>query len=274
MDNIGIIGYKGRLGTEFIRRGYQQVDCDITDSDSIKAALEGKNFNCIVNCAAYSEVDNAEAGRITAYAVNTFGPNNLAKIFPGYIIHLSTDYIFDGISGPYDEGDYAAPINAYGFTKYFGEVGLRLYLERVLIVRTTILYDAGPKPNFVLAVYNQLNSGKVVKAPKSLIGNPTYVAHLVDGIEYCIGRNVTGILNIAGKTLISRFDLAREIARFFNFSPEKVVNSPAWGEAHRPERCGLILDQAKELGVPLYSLWEGLDAFQKSLEGEKVLESA
>jgi len=266
--NIGVIGYKGKLGSELVKLGIEPIDCNITNEDSIKNALEGRNFDGLINCAAYTNVDGAEKDRIQAYAVNSFGPQNIAKAFDGYIIHLSTDYIFDGINGPYREEQFANPISAYGFSKYVGEVGLRPFMDRVLIVRTTILYNE-LRGNFISAVYNELKNGNMVKAPKYLFGNPTHVHHLALGLIACGEMQFKGIMNIAGENILSRYELAREIAIFFEFDPNKVISSVAWGEARRPERAGLVLDKAKRLGVPIFTLWEGLHRFRTELESNR-----
>lgn len=263
---IGVIGIKSRLGQRLIADyKLDPIDCDITSLDSISTALGKEYYDTIINCAAYTDVDGSEKNRLRAYAVNSFGPQNIAKIFNGHLVHISSDYIFDGSDGPYNEDAIAFPISGYGSSKYLGEVSLRPYMERTLIVRTTILYDNGPKSNFVIAVYNQLKEGKTVKVPKTLYGNPTHVAHLADGIMSAITKDTVGILNISGKTRLNRYETAIEIARFFDFDTKKVFDSPAWGEAKRPEQAGFILDRAKKLGIPLYSFWEGLHEMKKSL---------
>jgi dTDP-4-dehydrorhamnose reductase len=264
---IGVIGYKGRIGKALM--SYADcvgIDCDISRIDTIESAVDGQKFDAIINCAAYTNVDGAEKEKLLAYSVNSFGPQNISKVYKGRVVHLSTDYIFDGINGPYSEDYFASPISSYGFSKYMGEVGLRPYADRTLIVRTTVIYDAGSRPNFVLSVLKELRKGNLVKAPKYIIGNPTYTYHLAHGIMACLEKELTGIINIAGLQRISRYQLAREIAMFYNHDPNKVLSSVAWGEARRPERAGLDLTKAKELEIPLYTLWQGLSDMKGELE--------
>src|SRR5258708_18835985 len=147
-------------------------------------------------------------------------------------------------------------------------------MSRVLIIRTTILYDDSPKANFISSVYNQLKDGKQVRVPKSIIGNPTNTDHLAIGILDAINKDITGILNISGKTRMSRYETAIEIARFIDFDKKQVFDSPAWGEAKRPEKCGFILNKAQRLGIPLFSLWEGLHQYKFAIEEEKRIEEA
>lgn len=268
---IGIVGFRGRLGSELLRQlgtKAEGIECDIRDVDSIKAALSGKEYDAIVNCAAYNDIEAAQRNSILAYAINTTGPHNLANVYKGYIIHFSSDYIFDGLSGPYEEDIPATPINSYGFSKYMGEVGLKSSSDRVLIIRTTLLYNADPD-NFVLSVYNKLKDNKYAKVPRELIGNPTYVPHLAHGVIFCLEHKITGIVNISGKSRLSRYQSAREIALMFGFDTTKIVHSFTWGEVKRPQKAGFVLERAKVLGIPLYSYWEGLDALKTELEREK-----
>lgn len=271
-NKIGVIGYKGRLGKTLIDKyGILPIDCDITSQDSIRTALgSDNNWDVIINCAAFTNVDGAEKERIRAYAVNTFGPKNLATVFDGRIIQLSSDYIFNGEHGPYDEDDIAFPLSAYGFSKYMGEVALRPTMDRTLIIRTTVLYDNGPQSNFILSVLNQLQQKKPVKVPKTIIGNPTHVEHLAEGIMYCIDHEHTGIINIVGTTLFSRYETAIEIARFFDLDTKQIYDSPAWGEAKRPEKAGLKIDKARNWGVPLFSLWEGLHLLKQDINKQTI----
>lgn len=255
-SRIGIIG-KGRLAQKLLAAGCSSIECNITQIDSIRDAIGKEEYSAVINCAAFTDVDAAEKERLLAYNVNSFGPLNIAKVYEGHVIHISSDYIFDGENGPYNEDDVANPLSAYGFSKYWGEVGLRPYMDRVLIVRTTVLFDT-ERPNFVSTVYNQLKADKPVKVPRSIIGNPTHTRHLAEGILKAIENELVGVINISGKTRMSRYDTAVEIARFFDLDTKNVFDGPAWGEARRPEKAGFVLDKAKFDGIPLFSLWEGL----------------
>jgi len=268
---IGVIGSNGRLGSELVNRlsthGYEPINCDITNADSILDAISGKHYDCIVNCAAYTNVDKAEKEEIKALSINGFGPENLARTYLGYIVHISSDYIFDGSDGPYTEEDECNPISAYGRSKHVGEIGLRPYMDRTLVVRTTVLYDNGIKyPNFVTSILSQLKSGKYVTVPKQLLGNPTYIPHLATGLTFAINKGLTGTLNISGRTRMSRYQCAREVAHMFNLDANNVLSGPVFGDAKRPYLAGFILDKAKTLGVPVFSLWEGLEHLRKELE--------
>lgn len=265
-------GIKGRLSGELIRRGYIDLNCDITDENSIIESLDKHSPDLIINSASYTKVDQSEKDRLLAYRVNAFGPNLLAKLFSGKIIQISTDYIFSGKLHDqmgYKEEDVPIPLSGYGNSKFWGEVGLRAFMNRVLIVRTTILYQYNKnKSNFVQAIYEQLKQGKKVKVPE-LYGNPTYIPHLADALESLVNRNIflTGFLHVAGLNNLSRYDLALKVADKFNFDRRLISKGPIYGEAKREQYSGLILDKALKLGIPLYTLESGLRDFK-----QKVLE--
>jgi dTDP-4-dehydrorhamnose reductase len=260
-SKVGIIGYRGTLGSRLTQYGCQGLDCDVTSIASIKNSIDGKNLETIINCSGYTNVDRAEHNIIPAYAINSLGPRNILETFKGRIIHFSTDFIFDGLSGPYSEDDQPNPIQIYGQSKYAGEQ-LISYRPNVLIIRTTILYDTNKKHNFVLSVYNQLLSGTSVRVPDSLFGNPTYVPHLVSGVIFCLENKIEGVLNLVDTTIVSRYELSKYIARVCNFDENLVQKGIAWGDAKRPQNLGLKTEKAEQLGVPLFDLWKGLLEFR------------
>jgi len=260
LSNIGIIGSRGRLGQELVKRGCLPLEFDV-----IKPfAIESNKLDVLVNCVGFTDVDECENQIFKAYKVNAFAPRRLRLAWPKdkLFVHISSDYIFDGINGPYGEDARACPLGTYGFSKWLGEVGLQ-DLENVLIIRTTILYDTGPKNNFVLSVYNDLKNNKSTRAPKILSGSPTYIQHLVDGILNAIEKRINGIINIAGSTVCSRYELALFVSKAFGFDSTLVDDNPTWGIARRPMNAGLRVDKAVSLKIPIYDLYDGLQAFKK-----------
>src|SRR6185503_14866027 len=136
-------------------------------------------------------------------------------------------------------------------------------MSNVLIVRTTILYNfLSSKRNFVKDVFLKMQRGIVVQATKNLFGNPTYIPHLSLGILSAIDKNCRGFLHIVGKDYCSRYDLALKIADTFGFDRSLVSDGPAWGEAKRGQYYGLNTDKAQSLGIPLFTLEEGLKGFK------------
>jgi len=260
---IGVIGYKGRLGSELVFRGCFPIDCDLLDIKSIKDGIEEQSPDVIINCAAFTDVDACEKNIIKAYQINSFAPKTLVSCFDKKFIHISTDFIFDGNKdGGYNEDDIPFPINQYGYSKLFGEIGIKGYHD-LLVVRTTVLYDAkSEKPNFVKSIYNKLKNKETITLPK-LLGSPTYVPHLADGILYCIEKDLIGVINIVGKDILSRYEMGKRICQKFGFNSNLVQSGIAWGDAKRGEKLGLTTKKAESMGVPIYSFDQGLDEFGK-----------
>ena len=262
MAVIGVTGYRGRLGSALVKRGCVPLNLDVTDRISIEGALADIRPDVVINCAAMSDVDGCEDDPVTAYKVNTYGVYNIASKFSGKFVQISTDYIFDGKLGRYKEVDQGNPLCTYGFTKYFAEVGLR-QRKNNLIIRTTILYggNRSKQSDFVTKIYNKLLGGQTAHCPDTAFGNPTYVDHLAEGILNAIQKDLTGIINIAGRDWISRYDLAKMIAKLSGFDSELIFRGDVYGTAQRPLLAGFDLTKARILGIPIYSVEDGLRAW-------------
>lgn len=264
---IYITGYRGNVGKvlvdSFMCKG---VDCDIRSKESIhKAFSNTKSNDVLINCAAITDVDECEIGetRSDALHVNTAGIANLRDEFLGRIIHLSTDFVFDGKHGPYDEKAEPNPINWYGQTKLCGEERLKEFnFTGDTIVRTTVLYG-GHKPDFAIKVLRQLQAGRSIEIPNSIYGNPTHVLHLAKGLMKVVRMtHPPKIINIAGAETISRYEFAVILANTFGYDPEKIIpieNAP--GIAKRPKHAGLKVNLAKKQCIPIFTVLDGVQQF-------------
>ena len=257
---IVITGARGRLGSEFIRRGFAPMDCDISIREEVIGAIDRLEPRTIINCAAYTHVDGAEKPDELdkAYSSNLRGPGVLRQVFDGYLIHISTAYVFDGKSGPYTESDIPHPINSYGWSKLGGEAAVMIK-EPTLIIRTLDLFGPDTKSDFVQQIRDVLSFGKPYALPTNLFGSPTYIPHLAEAILAAENRGLAGILNVTGDLVLSRYEWGRMIAEFFGHDPELIEpTDEVKGIAPRPLRGGLLVDKAKSLGVPIYGPQEGL----------------
>lgn len=257
---IGVTGPKGRLGSELVRRGCIPIYCDVTDQGWLRDTLERAALDVVVHCAAMTEVDACESQPERAARINTLGTWNLAQVFTGPIVYLSTDYIFDGQDGPYGEDAPANPISVYGWTKLGGELAVRKRRnERDLVVRTTVLFDCY-STNFVTAVTRKLLAGEELDLPDDLVGSPTYVPDLARGILAAIDREVGGVLNLVGSRTLCRWALGYEIVKLLRItSPETRVRPLKYaGVTPRPLNAGLYTARARELGLPIGDPVEGI----------------
>jgi dTDP-4-dehydrorhamnose reductase len=256
-------------------KGFDYTMLDITNRSDVKNLVVYFNPDVIVNTAAYTNVDGCELNRELAWRVNVEGVRNLvhsARRVDAKLIHISTDYIFDGKNGPYDENAIPNPINYYGRTKLASENEIKIGGIRFAILRTNVLYGVGKnvKSNFALWLYNKLSSGEKIKVVTDQIGNPTYVDDLAFAILKVVEFDKEGIYNVGGKDFVSRYDFALKLAEIFSFDHELIIpvkTSELNQVAPRPLKSGLITLKAKaELGLKPYGVEDGIRQFKFELD--------
>jgi dTDP-4-dehydrorhamnose reductase len=226
----------------------QYKKIDITQKQEVKDLILGFFPDFVINTAAYTNVDKAESEREIAWKINVVGVENLALFcwtIDAHLIHISSDYIFDGKEGPYSENDKPNPVGYYGRSKLAGENSIRTNGVRYSIVRTNVLYGPAKygRPDFVKWVVTSLKNKQEIKIVTDQINNPTYIDDLVAGISNIISYRKEGIYNIGGKELINRYNFTLRIARYFHLDETlikpiltKDLNQPA----ARPLNSGLV----------------------------------
>lgn len=255
---IGVTGYNGQLGRELVKRNncYPLV-CDVTDRYSVMKTLRNLKPDVVVHCAAKTNVDACEDDIRGAVITNVIGTENISTIFDGLLIYMSTDFVFDGNKGPYFPLDPVSPIGIYGWSKLGGELVVKNRKDKGITVRTTNLFS-DTSNNFVMRVLNKLRTGKKISLPIQMRGNPTFVPHLVDGILGLIGKDAPQIVHIAGREVVSRYELGKQIARNWGYSESMIVKGQVRGKANRPHDAGLVVSDSIKLKIPIYSYLEGL----------------
>jgi len=270
MTKIAVTGYKGRLGSELINRGCLPLDCDILSRPSIQKALHDVKPDIVIHCAASTDVDKCEEFQYESFEVNVRGTENLKICFDGKIIFLSTDYIFDGEKGMYSEDDTPSvypKICWYGYTKLLGE---ELLGKNDTIIRTTMLYGSPVKDDFVTKIIQKLELNEPFEVTKALHGTPTYVPHLAEAIVGLLERDINYmpfIINIAGRSLLSRYEFALMIANMMGYKDRTYLIKPTMkvGKVKRPKHAGLSTDLAKIYkGLPIYFAVDGLREYNKT----------
>jgi dTDP-4-dehydrorhamnose reductase len=230
MSTILVTGASGQLGSEIRERsgrysGYTFVftdtdELDITDPEATASFIQELSPSWIINCAAYTAVDKAEEDEETATLINAVGVVNIVSALAGSdcrLIHISTDYVFDGTSSvPYLEDDTPSPDSAYGRSKLAGEKAAMTW-PQTLIIRTSWLYSSYGN-NFVKTILGKAGSLQSINVVFDQTGSPTYAADLASAILEIIGgviQNrhvfVPGIFNYSNEGVCSWFDLATEI---------------------------------------------------------------
>lgn len=202
---IWLVGCKGMLGSEIARELSENKiefvgtdrEIDFTDEKAVfgfaeKTASGGKSLDFIINCAAYTAVDKAESDKELAERLNVLGPKNLAllsKKIGAVLIHISTDYVFDGTGKtPRTEEMPIAPIGVYGVTKAEGEKSVSENTDKFYILRTAWLYGWAGK-NFVYTMIRAMNTHDSVKVVNDQFGTPTFAGDLANVIIEIIERN-------------------------------------------------------------------------------------
>lgn len=281
---LWLIGCKGMLGTEIARQLTENkidfidtdIDVDITNPQALADFARGKNISYIINCSAYTAVDKAESDADFAKKLNEDGPRNIAKLaeqIHAKMIHISTDYVFDGTGTvPYTEDMPIAPIGVYGKTKAAGEVAVKQSLKEHYIIRTAWLYGWAGK-NFVYTMIKAMNSHDSVKVVNDQKGSPTFAGDLADVIIKLINKQTVpyGTYHCTDLGEINWWDFTNEIKKQgieagLITNKNCVVNPCATSEyptsAKRPAYSVLCKDKIqKALGITLPDWKESLKKF-------------
>lgn len=196
---------------------YTDIDTlDLTDPKAVERCVVSNDITHIVNCAAYTAVDRAEEEKLLCASVNVDAVKNIARVADANgvkVIHISTDYVFDGKSyRPYCESDKVNPISQYGTTKRSGETALLALAPDSIIIRTSWLYSPHGH-NFVKTILSHADDANPLRVVADQIGTPTYACDLARAI-YKILRSqqwVEGIFHYSNYGVISWYDFAKAI---------------------------------------------------------------
>ncbi len=259
----------GNAGHDVI--GYGRAEFDVTDPAAIARKLDLERPDVVINCAAWTDVDGAEESEEAAFAVNGSGAGNVAAAaaeIEARILHVSTDYVFDGAKGaPYVESDQVAPQSAYGRTKLAGEEAVAAANKRHFIVRSAGLFGLGGR-NFVETMLQLAETRNEVLVVRDQATSPTYTWHLAYGIVRLIDGMEYGIHHMAAGGQCSWYEFAREI--FEQAEVEcKVLSSTTemlGRPAPRPAFSALV--SQREHAIRLPSWQDGLAGYLAQRQAE------
>lgn len=223
---IWLIGYRGMLGSELekmlVSHAMEYVasdrDVDITDPAAVRAFAGARKITWIINCAAYTAVDTAEDEREQCYRINRDGVHTIALIakeIGATLIHISTDYVFDGTSDlPLTEESETHPLSVYGASKLAGEQAVEALMENYFIIRTAWLYGAAGK-NFVSTMLRLFHEREEVRVVNDQWGSPTYAKDLACAIIEIIKQKQGsyGIYHFTNEGRITWYMFAEEICK-------------------------------------------------------------
>lgn len=250
-----------------LKRGQFQA-LDITDEEAVLETLRSVKPDIVINTAAMTHVDQCEAQQDKCWKNNVTAVQYLIEgcaEIKSHLVHVSTDFIFDGSHGPLDENELPNPVNFYGKSKAAAEKLIMDSETNWTILRTVLVYGITndlSRSNIVLWVKENLEKGKSIKVVNDQWRTPTLAEDLALGCYLAATKRANGIYHVSGKDFMTPYDIAVATAEFFNL--DKSLITPADSTtftqpAKRPAKTGFIIEKAKrELGYQPHSFKEGL----------------
>tara|TARA_R110002126_G_scaffold55819_2_gene149622 strand:- start:6637 stop:7542 length:906 start_codon:yes stop_codon:yes gene_type:complete len=251
------------------RADFSYISIDLTKEENLKKTIREVRPNFIINTAAMTLVDDCENNKEACDLLNIDVVQWLAEVseeINAHLIHLSTDFIFDGEKGYYKETDIPNPLSYYGLSKVKSEQVLLNSNIEYTILRTILVFGkvfSMSRSNIVLWVKGMLEQGKEITIVNDQFRMPTYVDDLAMACKIVIDKKATGIYHISSNTLLSVFEIAQEVATVFQLDKSliKPISSSTLNQtAKRPPKTGFDLSKTNK----------GLDFYPKSFKEDLV----
>lgn len=245
-------------GEEFV--SFDKDDFDITNKGEVFRIIEENKPEIVINCAAYNKVEQAETDIQEAYENNAFGPFFLAQAANKIgvtLVHVSTDYVFDGGKDVFIETDCPYPLNVYGASKLAGEQLARLANKKSYIVRTSWLFGEGK--NFVKTMLAKAKQGENLKVVDDQIGSPTYADDLAQKIcELMDSGAEHGIYHITNSGQCSWYEFAKKIFELAKIDVEvaPIKTSASGTKISRPSKSALENNKLEKIGLAKMRDWQ------------------
>ncbi len=265
-----------------VQTGYVYHPLDITDEQAVKDVFSKYQPDVVINTAAMTNVDACETQQEACYKMNVDAVEYIINAMKAqdnnpHLIHLSTDFIFDGNNGPYRETDIPYPPHSvYAESKYQSEKLVEKSGLRWAIIRTILVYgvvDFMSRSNIVLWAKDALSKGKTINVVDDQFRTPTLSEDLAEGCALAALKEAEGIFHISGKDFMSIIELVHQVADFWQLDNSLIHPSKTatLGQpAQRPLKTGFIIDKArKELGYEPHSFTEGLAMVEQQLKKEQ-----
>jgi dTDP-4-dehydrorhamnose reductase len=260
--------------------GYTYRAMDITDQQQVLDVIADVKPDVVINTAAMTDVDKCETQKDACWAQNVQAVEYLVeacRAVNAFLLYVSTDFIFDGAAGPYDETAEANPISFYGWSKYAGEKVVIHSNLRWAIARTVLVYGIAhdmSRSNIILWVKKSLEDGKNIKVVTDQWRSPTLAEDLAMGCYLIADKEAEGIFNISGKEVLTPYDMAIKTADYFCLDKSLIAQADAstfTQIARRPPRTGFTLDKSREvLGYDPHSFEEGIAVLADQIKQPSV----
>lgn len=260
-----------------LKEGYVFEEMDITNPERVEEVILKYRPKAIVHTAAMTNVDTCHENNGTCWELNAKATEYLASLCDSlgiHFIYVSTDFVFDGLNGPYKENDEPKPVSFYGESKLAGERFTQEMKGNWAILRTILVYGIlkdMSRSNIVLWAKGALEKGKPIHVVNDQWRMPTLAEDLAEACLLAVEHQAKGIYHISGKEMMSIVELVRSVADFWNLDKSLIneISSDSLGqEAKRPKKTGFILDRAMtDLNYQPHSFEEGLEIVSRQLSG-------
>jgi len=257
-------------------KGYTYYNIDVTDFYKLNLLINNIQPNFIINAAAMTNVDECEERKAECDIINVELVRQLVQSCKNnniHLIHISTDFIFDGKNGPYKETDNPNPLSHYGLSKLNSEEIIINAKIEYTIIRTILVYgivDNMRKNNIILWIKDSIENKRIITIIDDQFRMPTFVDDLAMACLSAVQKKARGIFNVSSNKLLSIYDMAIEIANTFNLDKsyiKRITTNELNQKAIRPAVTGFDLEKAnKILDLPLVSFAERLQVFKNQLE--------
>ncbi|PWS26862.1 NAD(P)-dependent oxidoreductase [Pedobacter yonginense] len=259
-----------------IKSGYDYAEMDILNPEQITAVIEKYKPDAIIHTAAMTNVDTAEADKERCHKLNVDAVQSLISLCKEkdiQLIHLSTDFVFDGADGPYKEEDAVNPLSYYGESKVLAEDLLKNSKANWVILRTILVYGITndmSRSNIVLWAKGALEKALPINVVNDQWRMPTLAEDLAEACILAVEKSAHGIYHISGKDYMSIADLVRKVADYWGLDQSIIAEVSSEGlnqTAKRPIRTGFVLDKAvKDLNYNPHSFEEGLKIVDEQMK--------
>lgn len=249
---------------------------DVTDRSKVMEVVEAEKPDAVIHTAAMTMVDACHSSREECWAANVDAVKNIINactVSGAHLVHVSTDFVFDGTHGPLDESAEPSPVNYYGESKLAAEKLVQASSIRWAIIRTVLVYGVTrdmSRSNIVLWVKQSLEQGREIKVVNDQYRTPTLAEDLAMGCYLAVAKKATGIYHISGAEMMTPYELALRTAAHFKLDQSliKPVDSASLNQpAKRPAKTGFIISKAvNQLGFSPRSFEEGLCIVEEQIE--------
>ena len=278
--DIDLLASSKGLNRLICKSGYRYIDLDITRNKEVEKVFENENPDAVINCAAMTNVDYCEENQDSCWKINVNAVENIAKsceALKAHLLHLSTDFVFDGKSGPYSENDKPNPLHFYAKSKLKSEEIVKKTMTKWSIARTIIIYgitDNMSRSNIVLWAKKEIENGNAINVVNDQLRSPTLAEDLAKGCISIIDKSAFGLYHLSGPKTYSILDLVHKVADFYNLDKSLIlpVTSASLNQsATRPLSTGFDITKAKkDLDFNPVDFLEGIKIMDQQIKNHEI----